>query len=504
MQKKHFLFGLLIILTFSLIYTNAQTVQSLERKLLSASDHEKTRILIQLGYEHVNHNPGNSLEFGKDALKNAEKTSDKQGKSMAFGLIGQSYYKLKDYKQATDNFQKESKLIKQSGKPWMVNQFNLGLSSQYEGKERKSISYFEESLKEARKLSNEEYILKNYEALFNVNMEKNRYKDALGYFKLYIAVKDEKFLEENRQEINQMQNAYKEEINEIEEEKEALTDTLLMTKEELQVAQLKQMVKGLELEEERLKQTRLWWIILLLGIIIGVVLIFYLQKRKSNKIIIWEKAKSDKLLHNILPAKVVRELKENGSSVPENFIDVSVFFSDFVGFTEMSSKVKPEVLINELNEIFTRFDEIMEANRCERIKTIGDAYLAVCGLPEKDPENVGNILMASLEIVDWLKERNKKTALNWQIRIGVHTGNLIGGIVGTKKYIYDVFGDTINTASRMESNSEPGRINVSERTQQYAQDHFLFSERPTIEVKGKGKMKMYFLEGVRSSVRSRQ
>ncbi|MCF8371736.1 MAG: adenylate/guanylate cyclase domain-containing protein [Bacteroidales bacterium] len=495
MLKKYLLSGIIILLTNIPISLHAQSIQSLEQKLLSASDQEKTGILIQLGYKHVNDNPQNSLQFGLDALKNAEKQSDKHGQAMAYGLVGQSYYLLKDYKQATRNFERESKLIDPSGKPWMVNQFNLGQSSRYEGRKRRTINYFEESLKEARKLANEDYILKNYEALFDVNLENKNHKEALEYFKLYIAEKDERFLEQNKREINQMHNAYQEEINEIEEEKEAITDTLLMTKEELQLVQLQQQVKDLELKEVKLKQTRLLWIILLLAIIGGIILVFYLQKRKSNKIIIGEKAKSDKLLHNILPAKVVKELKENGSSIPENFLDVSVFFSDFVGFTELSSKVKPEVLISELNEIFTSFDEIMEKYHCERIKTIGDAYLAVCGLPEKDPENVSNILSASLDIVDWLKERNQKTALNWQIRIGVHTGNLIGGIVGTKKYIYDVFGDTINTASRMESNSVGGKINVSEQTYGYARSQFIFSERPTIEVKGKGKMKMFFLEG---------
>jgi class 3 adenylate cyclase len=430
-------------------------------------------------------------------LKNAQAQSDKQGQAMAYGLIGQSYYKLKDYKEASRNFENEVELIKPSGKPWMVNQFNLGLAKQYGGKERKANEYFEESLKEAQKLSNEEYILKSYEALFNLYLERDKYKKALEYFKFYIAEKDEKFLEENRREINLMQNAYEEEINEIEEEKEAIFDTLQMTKEELQLVELEKENKELKLKEVRLRQTRLMWVLFLLAIIIGIILVFYLQKRKSNRIITSEKAKSDKLLHNILPAKVVKELKENGSSIPENFHDVSVFFSDFVGFTELSSKVKPEVLINELNEIFSTFDDIMESHQCERIKTIGDAYLAVCGLPENNPDHVRNILSASLEIVDWLEKRNQGTSIKWQIRIGVHTGNLIGGIVGTKKYIYDVFGDTINTASRMESNSLAGKINVSDKTRQFADQHFIFSERPTVEVKGKGKMKMFFLEGIK-------
>ncbi|MEA3445443.1 MAG: adenylate/guanylate cyclase domain-containing protein [Bacteroidota bacterium] len=497
MLNRYSFIKLIILLSFIPYYSHAQSVQNLERKLLTASNREKTAIFIKLGYKHVNDNPQTSLEFGKDALENAKSVNDQKGRAMAFGLIGQSFYKLKNYKQAEDNFDEEGELIEQSGKPWMINRFNLGLSSHNRGKERKAINSFEASLEEAKKLKNEEYILKNYEALFNVHVDKNRYKTALKYFELYINERDEKFLEQNRHEINQMQNAYKAEIGELEVEKEAIQDTLGIARDKLTMLQLEQKVKDLELKHEKLKQTRMMWVILLLAIIAMIILIFYFQKQRSNKIITAEKAKSDELLHNILPAKVVKELKENGKSNPENFQEVTVFFSDFVGFTKLSSAIKPETLIAELNELFTRFDEIMEKHECERIKTIGDAYLAVCGLPEKNPGHVNNILHASLEISEWLAQRNKNNSLNWQIRIGVHSGNLIGGIVGIKKYIYDVFGDTINTASRMESNSEAGCINVSEQTRKQAQNHFTFIERPKIEVKGKGKMKMYFLKGAK-------
>jgi adenylate cyclase len=492
MIKRYLL--LTIIVCLGLFYLNGQAIRHLESSLLSSSDSAKTGILIQLGYHYVNNQPERAVEFGKDALSNADKVGDKYGRSVALGLIGQSYYKLNDYKSAEKYFDDEGENLKPSGDPWMVNRFNLALALHYLGKERRAITAFESSLEEAKRSGNEEYLLKNYEALFKVNIDKNRHREALDYFKLYINERDEKFLEKNQAEINQMQNAYRTEIGELNDEKEAIQDTLELTQEQLTLLQLEQQIKDLEIRQQRLRQTRMIWVIVLLLIIAVILLVFYYQKRRSNIAISSEKKISDKLLHNILPAKVVAELKDSGSSLPENFSEVSVFFSDFAGFTEMSAKVEPNELIAELNELFTRFDEIMEKHSCERIKTIGDAYLAVCGLPVSNSDHAANILKASVEIVDWLNERNRAKSMIWNIRIGIHSGNVIGGIVGTKKYIYDVFGDTINTASRMESNSEIGRINVSEQTYNLLKEQFNFTKRPLKEVKGKGKMKMFFLE----------
>jgi len=207
-----------------------------------------------------------------------------------------------------------------------------------------------------------------------------------------------------------------------------------------------------------------------------------------------EKEKTEELLLNTLPLKVVNELKENGISEPESFENVTVYFSDIVGFTNISSTLDPKTLIRELNEIFTAFDDIMVKNNCERIKTIGDAYLAVSGMPRKNKDHAENMVNAAIEIKHYLENRNNSSETKWQARIGIHTGKVVGGIVGVRKYIYDVFGDTINTASRMESNSEPMRINVSETTYNILKEKYNFIERETINVKGKGSMKMFFLD----------
>jgi len=207
-----------------------------------------------------------------------------------------------------------------------------------------------------------------------------------------------------------------------------------------------------------------------------------------------EKEKTEQLLLNTLPLKVVNDLKMNGKTEPESFDEVTVYFSDIVGFTNISTTLEPAVLIGQLNDIFTAFDNIMERHHCERIKTIGDAYLAVCGMPERCEDHAGHMARAALEIREFLEHRNAQNPIQWKIRIGLHSGKVVGGVVGIKKYIYDVFGDTINTTSRMESNSEPMRINVSETTWQLLRDKFVFTPREPMEIKGKGLMRMYFLE----------
>lgn len=211
----------------------------------------------------------------------------------------------------------------------------------------------------------------------------------------------------------------------------------------------------------------------------------------QSELILREKDKSEKLLLNTLPVKVVNELKEFGKSEPHLFDNVTVFFSDIVGFTEKSNFLEPKVLISELNDIFTGFDKIVMKNSCERIKTIGDAYLCVCGMPLPNPDHAYNIVKSAVEMIEFIKKRNEGSVHKWNIRVGVNSGSVIGGIVGVKKYIYDVFGDAVNTASRMESNSFPMRINVSESTYNLVKDSFEFTDRGEVEVKGKGKLRMF-------------
>lgn len=219
----------------------------------------------------------------------------------------------------------------------------------------------------------------------------------------------------------------------------------------------------------------------------------HLKLRAAQRAVEAEREKSEKLLRNVLPARVAEELKEKGKSTPQNFTDVTVLFSDLVNFTEKSFTLAPEELLGELNDIFTAFDRIMDESLCERIKTIGDAYFAVCGIPEPRDDHAFRMTDAARRMVAWLDERNKTSTVKWEMRVGIHSGSATAGIVGINKYIYDVFGDSVNTASRMESASLPMRINVSETTAALVSGRIPLEERGPIEVKGKGPMRMFFV-----------
>ncbi len=205
-----------------------------------------------------------------------------------------------------------------------------------------------------------------------------------------------------------------------------------------------------------------------------------------------EKQKSDDLLLNILPAEVAHELREDGVSEAKNYNNVSVLFTDFVNFTGISETLTPQELVSELHICFKGIDEIIEKYKLEKIKTIGDAYLAVCGLPIKCDTHAINTIQAAKAVLEFIESRKKAGGL-FDIRIGIHSGPVIAGIVGIKKFAYDIWGDTVNTAARMEQNSEAGKINISGATWELVKHQYVTIHRGKIAAKNKGDIDMYFV-----------
>ncbi len=218
---------------------------------------------------------------------------------------------------------------------------------------------------------------------------------------------------------------------------------------------------------------------------------------QSRRQIQKEKEESESLLHNILPAEIAEELKAKGEAKAKTFQNVSILFTDFKNFTAHSPKVSPEELVSEINECFKAFDGIIEEYGIEKIKTIGDAYMAAGGLPSESTNAVAATVLAALKMQDFIKSRRAQGLgkIPFEMRLGIHTGPITAGIVGVKKFQYDVWGDTVNTASRMESSGAINRVNISADTyQRIANDaRFRFEPRGEIEAKGKGMMKMYFV-----------
>ncbi len=228
-------------------------------------------------------------------------------------------------------------------------------------------------------------------------------------------------------------------------------------------------------------------------LLLGITGWSYFQKRKDNKRIAEEKNKSDELLLNILPQEVAEELKEKGTTSAQLHDKVSVLFTDFVNFTANTEKIGVQELIEELNECFTAFDQIMERHGLEKIKTIGDAYLAVSGLPASNPQHAQKAVLAAKDILAFIAERRLSKATALDIRIGINSGPVVAGIVGVKKFAFDIWGDAVNTAARMEQNSKPGRINISAATYELVKNEFNCEARGSIETKGKGAIEMYFV-----------
>lgn len=210
-----------------------------------------------------------------------------------------------------------------------------------------------------------------------------------------------------------------------------------------------------------------------------------------------ERTRAEGLLLNILPDEVATELKQKGSATPQHYESVSVLFTDFQGFTRISATMNPTDVVRELNEFFLKFDEICERHKLEKIKTIGDSYMCAGGLPVANQSHPTDTVAAAREMLKVVEQHNANLAkagkAPWNIRIGVHTGEVVAGVVGSKKFAYDIWGDTVNTASRMESNCPAGEINISEATYKLVNQVFKCEYRGEVEVKNKGKMGMYLV-----------
>lgn len=211
-----------------------------------------------------------------------------------------------------------------------------------------------------------------------------------------------------------------------------------------------------------------------------------------------EKNNSERLLHNILPSPIVSRIHMGEKLIADNFESVSVLFSDLVGFTEISSKMNPETLVRNLNKIFTCFDTLAQELGIEKLKTIGDAYIAVSGLPQERSDHANAMADMALGMISTLDQINHTLDANFKIRIGIHSGPVAAGIIGTHKFVYDIWGDTVNMASRLESNSETNRVHISEQTAAMLGDIFHIEHRGMIPLKGKGHINTYFLNGRRS------
>jgi class 3 adenylate cyclase len=223
--------------------------------------------------------------------------------------------------------------------------------------------------------------------------------------------------------------------------------------------------------------------------------LLFARLQEEKELVEIEKEKSERLLLNILPSSIAKLLRNEGQTIANGHKMVTVMFADICGFTELSRKTSPSDLVTLLNGIFVAFDNIVEKYGVEKIKTIGDCYMMVGGLPNHRDDHAHAVANAALDMIEALKRMNEKNGTDLAMRVGIHSGPVVAGVIGKIKFTYDLWGDTVNIASRMESSGIPGKIQLSEQTQAELDSYFDLAERGVVDCKGLGQMKTFFLTG---------
>ncbi|HLP53558.1 MAG TPA: adenylate/guanylate cyclase domain-containing protein [Fluviicola sp.] len=395
--------------------------------------------------------------------------------------------------------------------------YNEAVSLRSQGKGLKAQKQFEAALEAARNNGDVALQMKCHLELAELKTNVVNYKTAIGHYQAFTELYRRQSTIRTRQladSVSELESEVvsgnkeisrtKKEIKEKSEEIDSLTTEQLQSKLELAELAIKNKEAEIELHDA-INEQRLLWLGIAMVVLVLVFLLFeYFQKRRSNGVlkikndeISYEKAKSENLLLNILPDTVAAELKEHGKTSSSRYETATVLFTDFQGFTTFAEQNTPETVVALLDYYFRAFDAIISKYHIEKIKTIGDAYLCVSGVPTRNKDHAVNMIKAALEFQAFMKASVKDAPAgvdSLHMRIGIHTGPVVAGVVGSKKFAYDIWGDTVNIAARFEQTGEPGRINVSEAVVEAADGAFEFEYRGELEAKNKGKMKMFFVK----------
>ncbi|MEX1001412.1 MAG: adenylate/guanylate cyclase domain-containing protein [Crocinitomicaceae bacterium] len=381
---------------------------------------------------------------------------------------------------------------------------------QKEGRKNKAIRTYEIALSKAEAQKNIDLQMNCHLALAELKDNVIKYKEALAHYQSFSALYKSQMIEEKRvltDSVSTLETEVETSSDELDQKSksiDSLTTEQLESQLNIQGLEIDNQTHKLEIQRAANRRNILFLVLAMVLLASFFVGWGYFRKRRLNSTlrnknyqIAKEKEKSDVLLLNILPKRVADELKEYGRAMPASFKSATVMFTDFKGFTKFSEQHSPEEIVSIIDHYFSAFDKIMEKYGIEKIKTIGDAYMCVAGIPEEDPQHVQNMIKAAIEMHQFVlevAEKYKKEGKSYlEMRVGIHTGSLVAGIVGSRKFSYDVWGDAVNIAARMEQSGEVGQINVSETVYEAAKTDFEFEFRGEVEAKNKGVMKMYFV-----------
>ncbi len=404
---------------------------------------------------------------------------------LSYQNLGTYYIDMQLYDSALFVYDKLNDLLDENSSPELVMDLynNMGVVYENQGNYKAAEKNYMLAIELARKHNNLNDLLiylQNYSA---IKSQQKDYKVALEYLNEYINLKDTLFDAEKFGILKNLETQYQ----------------TAKQRETIFELEKKSLEQNLAIARETKRRNTLFFVVggMLLIIIASLSRLNYV--RRSKRIVEKEKKRSDELLLNILPAEVAEELKNTGKSEAKHFENVTVLFSDFKDFTSLSEHFNATELVEEINFYFVGFDNIISKYGVEKIKTIGDSYMAASGVPNANPDSAKTMVLVAIEMMALTMERNihnlKIGKPRLDMRIGLHTGPVVAGIVGVKKFQFDIWGDTVNTASRMESACETNRVNISATTYNLIKDlpNFIFESRGKIEAKGKGQMEMYFV-----------
>jgi class 3 adenylate cyclase len=417
-----------------------------------------------------------ALEYYSKGLKLHQEMGNKQDVANSLNNIGFTYANQGNYAKALENYfgslQIKKEINERSSMSETLN--NIGNAYAKQAKYAEALDYCGKSLALAKEIGATDDIKEAQRALSEIYEARHEPGKALELYKTYIVTRDGIFNEENTR------NTVRAEMNFEFDKKEAA----------LKAEKEKQLALAGAARQKALIVAGL----VSAGLILTLLFSFFITK---------ERRKSERLLLNVLPKQAASELKRKNSVTPKRYEMVTVMFTDFKAFTAVAEKMEPEVLLTELNYIFKRFDNIVGEYPIEKIKTIGDSYMCAGGLPVENSTNAADVVTAALDIRDFARQYKERRMRDgkpcFELRIGVHTGPVVAGIVGEKKFAYDIWGDTVNTASRMESSCEEGKVNISGQTYRYliAMNRrlpFRYVFRDKIATKNKAEIEMYFVE----------
>jgi class 3 adenylate cyclase len=472
-------------------------------------------------YQHKSINYDKALKYYYQALPLYVKIIDLDGFETVCGNIGEIYMDRKNIDSAMYYF-KKAEVACQGTADIAYALMNIGRAYKMKGANESALHYEKMAYDSARKDSSKLYMvlaakeiaavqlkmgktatarktflraerlakeiqssydLKDiYTGLSRIYSGEHDYAQAFTYQSLLLEIKDSIYNKETDQKLARYEFDF-----EIEKKQNQIN--LLEKNRQLQ-----------ELDLERQKFAKNAFIIGFGLILVIAFILFrnYRNKVKVNKILDSQKAQIEALLRNILPDEVAKELQTSGKATPRYCENVSVLFTDFKGFTKLADSLSPEDIVSELNTCFMAFDDIIEKYNLEKIKTIGDSYMCASGILSGDKDYISNMVRAAMEIQEFIESRNQlslQVGLEpWNIRIGIHVGPVVAGVVGRKKYAYDIWGGTVNIASRMESNGEIGRVNISAAVYEQIRDEYACTHRGKIHAKNIGDIDMYFVD----------